>query len=102
MPKSVLHSALTLFAIAGLLEVVGCAKPDPIEEAGDSYKQAHDLSGRGHPDQAIPYYNSAIRLNPKFVAAYNERGIARLRTGDLPGSTADFDRAIELDPHYAD
>ncbi len=94
-----------LFALVlSLIGVVftGCGQADPIQEAGEAFTQGHAYSQQGHPDKAIPYYNSAIQLNPKYVAAYNERGFARRAAGDIAGSTADFNRAIELDPHHAE
>jgi tetratricopeptide (TPR) repeat protein len=94
-----------LAALTGLVIVGGCSQPDPIDEATKSYKQGHDLL-RDHPDRAIPYFDTAIHLNSKYVAAYNERGMARQLIGrttdDLRSAAADFDRAIELDPQFAE
>ena len=33
--------------------------------------------------------------------AYNNRGVAKRAKGDLDGTIADFNRALELDPQYA-
>jgi lipoprotein NlpI len=35
------------------------------------------------------------------AAEYDERGIAKVRGGDLDGAIADFNRALELDPKFA-
>ena len=43
----------------------------------------------------------AIRLDPDFAAAYNNRGAARYDKGDLDGALKDFDEAIRLDPDFA-
>lgn len=40
----------------------------------------------------------AVLIKPKDSRAYNSRGLARDRKGDLAGAIADYDRAIELDP----
>ena len=40
--------------------------------------------------------------NQHYVEAYIQRGIAKYNLGDKQGSIADFNRAIDLDPHSAD
>ena len=47
---------------------------------------------------AIEIYNHLLELNPKYESAYNNRGFARLVSGDLPGAEADFVRSLELFP----
>ena len=89
-------------AAAVLVLLAGCSHPDPIEEAAAAYKQAHAQFDRGYPIQALPFYDRAIALNPKFVDAYLERGRCRRMTDDLKGAAADFDRAIELNPQLAE
>ena len=37
-----------------------------------------------------PDYNAAIRLNPRYAIAYNNRGVARKAQGDLKGALADY------------
>jgi tetratricopeptide (TPR) repeat protein len=49
----------------------------------------------------VLYYTEAIRLRNDFVAAYNNRGLARRKKGDLEGALADFSEAIRLDPDFA-
>jgi len=47
--------------------------------------------------------NSGTASDPPSNDAnfYRERGIAAYRNGDLHGAIADFDQAIQLDPHFA-
>jgi tetratricopeptide (TPR) repeat protein len=45
--------------------------------------------------------DQAIRLDVKFAAAYNNRGLAYTAKGDYDRSIADFDQAIRLDPKFA-
>src|SRR4051812_23069399 len=96
------HIVLTLWSVVAAVAIGGCAQSDPVAGADEAYKQGHALAEQGRPEQAIPYYDSALQMNPKFVAAYNERGPARRAGGDIAGSLSDFNRAIELDPHFAE
>jgi tetratricopeptide (TPR) repeat protein len=48
------------------------------------------------PEGAIAEYSKAIRLNPKYVVAFNNRAIARRQIGDLEGARADERQAIRL------
>ena len=59
---------------------------------GVSHAQANRL------DQAIERYDRALALNPDMVEAYNNRGTARRRKGDLEGAAADYSEVIRLRP----
>jgi tetratricopeptide (TPR) repeat protein len=54
----------------------------------------------GNYPQAIPDFDRAIEINPRFGEAYNNRGTAYGSLGNYPQAIADFDRAIELNPRY--
>ena len=45
--------------------------------------------------------NKALRLNPCFALAYNNRGNAYRQKGDYDRSIADYDVALRLDPKFA-
>ena len=47
--------------------------------------------------RALRDYDEAIRLNPHYAHALNNRGIIFLERGDTARAVADFDRAIEED-----
>ena len=53
-------------------------------------------------DQAIEYYDKAIELNPQHTGAYNNRGLAKVDSGDLQGAIADYGKAIELNPQLVE
>ncbi len=52
----------------------------------------------GAYDAAIEAYDQALALNPDYIAAYYNRGVAYARIGVLDGAIADFTHVIELDP----
>jgi tetratricopeptide (TPR) repeat protein len=64
-------------------------------------KEAHRQHGKGEHDRAIADYSKSIGLDPKFVRAYNNRGIAYDSKGEHDHAIADFSKAIELDPNSA-
>lgn len=54
----------------------------------------------GDPNRAIADFDQAISLNPEFVQAYLQRGVAHEFKGDYDHAVSDFDRAIQLDPDF--
>jgi tetratricopeptide (TPR) repeat protein len=53
------------------------------------------------PDEGVRCYTEAIRLQPDYAAAYNNRGIAHSDQGDLDGAIKDYDQALRLKPDDA-
>jgi len=51
---------------------------------------------RGDHAAAIADYTAALRANPQYVEAYNNRAIVRRAQGDLEGAIADYTRALEV------
>ena len=47
---------------------------------------------------AIPYYDKAINLNPRFAEAYCNRGIDRAKFEDYEGAISDFNKSINIKP----
>ncbi|MGE5756199.1 MAG: tetratricopeptide repeat protein, partial [Planctomycetaceae bacterium] len=52
-------------------------------------------------DIALRDFNEAIRLDPKYAAARNNRGLVRREMGEPDKALADFNEAIRLDPKNA-
>ena len=51
--------------------------------------------------QKIKFYTSAIKLNPEYATAYNNRGSAYDSLGKYDNAIQDYNKAIKLDPEYA-
>lgn len=56
---------------------------------------------RGDYDRAIADYDQAIRLNPKYGRAFNNRGNAYQSKGDYDHALADYNQSIQIDPNQA-
>lgn len=52
--------------------------------------------------KAFEDYSSAIRKNPEYTLAFNNRGIIRGMMQDFEGALADFNKAIANKPDYAE
>lgn len=62
-----------------------------LEKAGDDCRAQKDY------DQAIKYFNEAVRKDKKNANLYNKLGLARLKGGDLRGARAEFTKAAKYD-----
>ena len=82
----------------GLLLSRSTRKNDPIfyNNRGEVYLR------EGKFDEAIDDFNTAIEIQPEFVAAYNNRGLAYGRKGENDLAINDFNTAIELQPEFAE
>lgn len=56
----------------------------------------------GDFEAAIADYTRVLRDDPENVRAYNNRGVARLRTDNAKGAIADFDAALQRQPAFAE
>jgi tetratricopeptide (TPR) repeat protein len=87
--------------LAGALESAAQLEPEKIR---GSLAAIHFWVGYIHQvvhqnnEQAIADYDQAIALDPKYAAAYNNRGAAYYAQGEYKLAIADFSKAIELAP----
>jgi tetratricopeptide (TPR) repeat protein len=88
--------AMVLLALVPAL--FGCDGPD---EATDHYKAGLEFQGGWKLEEAIGEYDAVLRLDPKRVPAYNNRGRAYHYLGRYERAIQDYDAAIRLDPQHA-
>ena len=70
-------------------------------DARDYFARAKIWEARGECDSCISDLNEAIRLDPGFALAYDNRGEVRNRVGDFERAIADCSEAIRIDPKLA-
>jgi len=88
-----------LWAVLGLGLFVGfLSSCGPQITAEDYFTQGKNFYENKKYEQAISCYNEAIKLNPKMVKAYNNRGIVYIVESKYDQAIADFNKAIEFDP----
>lgn len=62
-------------------------------------ERGYFLMGLGKIESAIKAYSDAIELNPRYSAAYNNRGVVYVDIGEYNRAIKDFNTAIELNPN---
>jgi tetratricopeptide (TPR) repeat protein len=66
------------------------------------YDEAKENINKGNIKEAIKLLDKVIKKDPKFIAAYLDRGTARYQTGDIEGTLNDYNKALEINPRSAD
>jgi Flp pilus assembly protein TadD len=89
-----------VLAILVLVSIIIAVPCYGAETAEDLFKKGKDLSLDNKFEQAIQNYNQAIKLDPKMVKAYNNRGVAYMNGKQYDLAIADFTKVIELDPKH--
>ena len=71
-------------------------KPRPLNAYGKAVADA------GNASAALTYYDKAIKLNPRFFLAYENRGNAKTKLGDYRGAITDYEETLRINPYHAD
>src|SRR5262249_23863527 len=69
--------------------------------AKDICQQGVRRHAQGDFAAAIADFSEALRLDPGYAEAWNNRGVAHQAAGDLDPALADYEEALRLDPGYA-
>lgn len=75
--------------------------PPTTSTADDFYIKASGKAKSGNFQEAIVAYDQAIRLNPQYADAYNDRGVVNLALGNFSEGIKDFEGALQIDPQYS-
>ena len=62
------------------------------------YNRGSYLAASGSFAEAMPYYDEALKMDPKMEAAWFSRGEAKYRLTDYNGAIDDFNKALALNP----
>jgi tetratricopeptide (TPR) repeat protein len=89
-------------AAAGGDDRFTCDKPtgDAAIVACGLYQRCAAYYAKGDYDRAIADLNEAIRLDPKYAAAFKQRGSAHAAKGDQDDAIADYNEAIRIEPKF--
>ena len=72
------------------------------ESAQKLYRKAMADVNNHKPDKAMPLLNSALLIEPRFADALSLRGLIEMGDGaDLRQPRDDLERAVQIDPAYA-
>jgi tetratricopeptide (TPR) repeat protein len=79
-----------------------CDEAAKIGEDGDNFRcRASIYFVMRAYGRAITEFDEAVRVFPKDMIALSRRGASFLATNDLPHAMADLNKAIEIDPEFA-
>jgi Flp pilus assembly protein TadD len=67
----------------------------------DPQARGRELLAEGRLEEAVAALSEAVRRTPKAPTAWNARGYAYLRLRRFKEAIADFEKALALDPSYA-
>jgi tetratricopeptide (TPR) repeat protein len=75
-------------------------KPVNLKTAEDYFEMGNYNYDIGSCVAAIGNYSNAIKLNPKFAEAYNNRAYTYMMMADYKNTLTSLDKAIEIRPTY--
>src|SRR3984893_15457495 len=85
-----------------LLTLQAKAVPDTSTPADQYYEQGVQALRREQWKSAVSSFEETLKLDPKRADAENGIGVALGKLEDQQGSQAAFQRAIKMDPAYAE
>ena len=85
-----------------LAVALACAQLAWADAASDAYDEGARLLSEGQHRDAIPAFDKALRLNPRYAEAYNARGVTYNEMAEYERALKDYDAALGLNPQYAE
>lgn len=111
MHTNVKYRVIGFVAVALILLLASCgqtptAQPptpsEPASTAEEHFRQGNDLSRAGEFDKAAEQYEKALEIDPQYVDAMTNLGVAYYNLGQLDKAIEQYSKAIELAPGDAD
>jgi len=90
--KYILNVTIISFLLAGLAAEA--------ETAEDWVKYGNLLYSQGKYEEAIPYYDAAIEMNPSYIRPWYNKGNALYVLGRYEEAIKCYDKILEIDPNY--
>jgi tetratricopeptide (TPR) repeat protein len=96
--------AVTALRAAGFCLTLGIAAPGLAQPPGakDAFYKGIIEGKSGLYQKAVAYFDEAVRIDPKFVLAYYNRGVALQQLGQEHRAIKDYTTVIRLEPYLAD
>ncbi|PLK44541.1 tetratricopeptide repeat protein [Emticicia sp. TH156] len=92
------NTFIKLFTFCTVALLVACSRNE--KDAELFFIQGNVAYKKAEYKKAIDFFSEAIEKTPTFADAYNNRGMAKLATGNLGGAIADFEKAVSLDSDF--
>ncbi|MDR0665187.1 MAG: tetratricopeptide repeat protein [Helicobacteraceae bacterium] len=86
---------IALIALSASIPLFGASA------AEEAFNQGVSAYNHGAFEEAIKHYDQAIKIDPNYAIAYDNRGNARANLGDISRAIADHAQAIKIDPNLA-
>lgn len=103
--------AVCFTVVVLMLLVTGCGQTptsepstpgEPSATALEHFRQGNDLSRSGDFEKAAEEYEKALELEPQYVDAMTNLGVAYYNLGQLDQAIVQYSKAIEIAPSDAD
>jgi tetratricopeptide (TPR) repeat protein len=88
-------------AVAACTAVISSGQLQGHDLAAAYFSRAFNLNKLGEADRAIDDYSEAIRLDPKYVVALNNRCAVYNAKHEYDRAIHDCEQALQLNPNYA-
>lgn len=82
-----------------LLSLASCLDNDDTRR-DRFFLQGNDALSLKDYDKSIHYFDNAIRIDPNFSLAFNNRGVAKMNDDRAAEAILDYNEAININPRY--
>jgi tetratricopeptide (TPR) repeat protein len=72
------------------------------KESAEFFKRGNFHFKKNELEKAEHFFSEAIKKNPEFADAYNNRGVVYLKVGRIDEALKDFEKAVSIDNTFVD